>query len=118
MLAVAADESPRRLARPSSSKEDSMDMNDILSKAGDQLVVGRAFGTPVEKDGGLIIPVAFVAGGGGGGQGTDEKTNQGEGGGFGGIVYPIGVYAIRGEQVRFIPAVNLTRIVMGVLLLL
>jgi uncharacterized spore protein YtfJ len=94
-----------------------MGINDILDKAGSHLVVGRAYGTPVEKDGTMIIPVAFVAGGGGGGQGSDEKANQGEGGGFGGVVYPIGVYAIREDKVRFIPSVNVTRIIMGVLFL-
>lgn len=95
-----------------------MDLNDILTKAGNHLVVGRAFGSPVEKDGVTIVPVAFVAGGGGGGQGTDDKENQGEGGGFGGIVYPIGVYSIREGEVRFVPAINVTRIAMGLLFLL
>lgn len=96
-----------------------MDIDDILTKAGNQLVVGRAFGTPVEdKGGGMIIPVALVAGGGGGGQGTDTKAQDGEGGGFGGIVYPIGVYSIREGKVRFVPAVNVTRIAMGLLFLL
>lgn len=92
-----------------------MDLNDILTKAGNQIVVGRAFGAPIEKDGRTIIPVAFVAGGGGGGQGTDEKANQGEGGGFGGVVYPIGAYVIRDDQVRFVPAVNVTRLITAVL---
>ncbi len=94
-----------------------MDLHDILDKMGDHLVVGRAFGAPIEKDGATVVPVAIVAGGGGGGQGTDEKANQGEGGGFGGLVYPIGVYAIRDGNVRFVPAVNVTRIIGAVLLM-
>jgi uncharacterized spore protein YtfJ len=44
-----------------------MDVKELLNKVGDQLSVGRAFGLAYEKDGTLVIPVAFVAGGGGGG---------------------------------------------------
>ena len=91
-----------------------MDLNQILAKAGDHLVVGRAFGPPVEKDGVVLIPVAIVAGGGGGGQGTGD-AQQGEGGGFGGLVYPLGVYSIRGGQAGFVPAVNVTRIITATL---
>lgn len=95
-----------------------MDVNDILGKSGSQLVAARAFGAPMERDGATIIPVAVVAGGGGGGQGSDEGTTHGEGGGFGGLVYPIGVYVVRGDSVRFVPSVNVTRIVVGAVALL
>lgn len=92
-----------------------MKLDQIFEKAGDHLVVGRAFGTPIEKDGTVVVPVAFVAGGGGGGQGSDAQAQQGEGGGFGGLVYPIGVYSIRDGQVRFVPAVDVTRMITSVL---
>ncbi|MFI5036488.1 MAG: hypothetical protein ACHQFZ_09830 [Acidimicrobiales bacterium] len=40
----------------------------------------------------------------------DEETSgevaSGSGGGFGGAVVPVGVYVVRGEKVRWIPAVN------------
>ena len=50
-----------------------MDLKDLLGRASEHLSVSRAFGAAYEKDGSLIIPVAFVAGGGGGG-GTDDPA--------------------------------------------
>ena len=95
-----------------------MDINDILAKAGDRFAVDRAFGTPVEKDGTVLIPVAVAIGGGGGGQGSSKKAQEGEGGGFGGLVYPLGVYTVREGHVRFVPSVNVTRIITAVLLMM
>lgn len=95
-----------------------MDMSDILSRAGNQLVVGRAFGPPIERDGQTIVPVAFVAGGGGAGRGTAGQAEASEGGGFGGVVHPLGVYVIGGGAPRFIPTVDVTRVLMGALSLL
>jgi uncharacterized spore protein YtfJ len=112
-----------------------VDVESILAKAGDSLSVRRAFGTAYEKDGMLIIPVAIVAGGGGGGtrQGRDRRgdlvagpghppgkvtaaqgielpdSRQTEaGGGFGGLVLPSGAYVVKGDQVRWVPAVDVT----------
>lgn len=103
-----------------------MDVQELLGKVAQHLSVSRAFGTPYEKDGSLVIPVAFVAGGGGGGEGpvgpvtpdshdvaesdVDDSTKNvestGSGGGFGGVVMPAGVYVVKDEQVRWVPAVN------------
>jgi uncharacterized spore protein YtfJ len=127
-----------------------MDLKDLLAKASEHLSVSRAFGAAYEKDGSLIIPVAFVAGGGGGG-GTDDppshgahrpfhmddedeldddldeegfepvggERNQtilgGSGGGFGGVVMPIGVYVVKDDQVRWVPALNMTFIAIAAL---
>lgn len=94
--------------------------------------MSRAFGSAYEKDGVLVIPVAIVAGGGGGGEGTTTPNNAsrsdeasalfegshegtGSGGGFGGVVMPVGAYVVRDQQVRWIPAVNVTVIVIAVL---
>jgi uncharacterized spore protein YtfJ len=110
-----------------------VDMDNLVAKAADNLSVRRAFGTPYEKDGLLIIPVAIVAGGGGGGTartrrgnpaaGPDGPPEQGAtahditpqdsgrteaGGGMGGLVLPSGVYVVRGDQVRWVPAVDVT----------
>jgi uncharacterized spore protein YtfJ len=105
-----------------------MDVKELLNKVGDQLSVGRAFGPAYEKDGTLVIPVAFVAGGGGGGgsdvpaqEASHESTTDsdshvaGSGGGFGGVVLPVGVYVVNGERVRWMPAVNVTWIALSVL---
>jgi uncharacterized spore protein YtfJ len=99
----------------------------------DNLSVRRAFGTAYEKDGMLIIPVAMVAGGGGAGTArarcADPAADLGRppgegatvpdstpqdpgrtdaGGGFGGLVLPSGAYVVKGDQVRWVPAVDVT----------
>jgi uncharacterized spore protein YtfJ len=128
-----------------------MDLKDLLARASEHLSVSRAFGAAYEKDGSLIIPVAFVAGGGGGG-GTDDPPSQrahrhvdlddedelegddpddvefdpidvernqttlgGSGGGFGGVVMPVGVYVVKDDQVRWVPALNMTFIAIAAL---
>jgi uncharacterized spore protein YtfJ len=103
-----------------------VDVQELLGKVAQHLSVSRAFGTAYEKDGSLVIPVALVAGGGGGGEGTSgspsdvetddiesaegdsnaEVAPSGSGGGFGGVVMPVGVYVVKDEQVRWVPAVN------------
>lgn len=111
--------------------EVAMDAKTILSKVGENLSVSRSFGTAYEKDGLLIIPVALVAGGGGGGSSTmpsgrddsdddvtsdeapSDGTPSGSGGGFGGLVMPVGTYVVKGEDVRWVPAVNVTMIAMA-----
>jgi uncharacterized spore protein YtfJ len=108
-----------------------MDAANLLAKAGDNLSVRRAFGTAYEKDGILIIPVALVAGGGGGGTGRphpdplrdggpaqhettpQDSARMDAGGGFGGLVLPAGTYVVKGDQVRWVPAVDTTIIVLA-----
>jgi len=103
-----------------------VDVQELLARVGQNLSVSRAFGTAYEKDGSLVIPVALVAGGGGGGEGptgsptdapaadvdaefgdvTPKVELSGSGGGFGGVVMPAGVYVVKDDQVRWVPAVN------------
>jgi uncharacterized spore protein YtfJ len=102
-----------------------VEVQELLGKVAQHLSVSRAFGTAYEKDGSLVIPVALVAGGGGGGEGPtgtpardvvddmessgdvpDSGTTSGSGGGFGGVVMPVGVYVVKDDRVRWIPAVN------------
>jgi len=117
-----------------------MDLEKILARAAENLSVRRAFGTAYEKDGMLIIPVALVAGGGGGGTGTapisggdsaarpdgppepapaghdaasQDPGRTGAGGGFGGLVLPSGAYVVKGDQVRWVPAVDTTIVVLA-----
>jgi uncharacterized spore protein YtfJ len=110
-----------------------MDVGNLLTKVSDSLSVRRAFGTAYEKDDMLIIPVAVVAGGGGAGTGhprhraaadgaghrpEGEPAGQGAtppgteradaGGGFGGLVVPMGAYVVKGGQVRWVSAVDIT----------
>ena len=112
-----------------------MNVKDLLNRAAENISVSRAFGSAYEKDGVLIIPVALVAGGGGGGEGTTSRADSasnaeetehtddahhggpktGSGGGFGGVVMPVGAYVVEDEQVRWVPAVNVTVIVVAAL---
>jgi uncharacterized spore protein YtfJ len=85
----------------------------MLSMIGDSLTVRRVFGEPVERDGVTVIPAALVAAGGGGGGGHDTDGQEGEGGGFGLAAYPAGAYVIKNGTVRWIPAVDLNRILIG-----
>lgn len=84
--------------------------------------VRRAFGAPIEHDGVTLVPVARVVGGTGfgGGDGTidesgDEagRSGSGGGGGLGVGVTPVGVYVVKGGEVRWEPAFDLNRAVIG-----
>ncbi len=141
-LSIQQGAGPAARGRPSWGQEEALDMDveNVLAKASENLSVRRAFGTAYEKDGMLIIAVALVAGGGAGGTGT-ARTRSGDsaarpdgppgtgsagqdaasqdsgrtdaGGGFGGLVLPSGAYIVKGEQVRWVPAVDATIVVLA-----
>jgi uncharacterized spore protein YtfJ len=107
-----------------------MDTENILARLAENLSVRRAFGAAYEKDGMLIIPVALVAGGGGGGTGArpdgppgagsaeqdaapKDSRRADAGGGYGGLVLPSGAYVVKGDQVRWVPAVDTTILVLA-----
>lgn len=70
---------------------------------------------PVRQDGLTVIPAATVGGGGGGGAGGPEGQGQGsgEGGGFGLKAKPAGAFVIKDGKVRWQPAVDVNRVVLG-----
>ena len=81
----------------------------------------RVFGTPLEREGTLILPVASVRGGGGGGSGPapeGQASGQNAGGGFGLSAKPAGVFVVREGRVSWRPAVDANRVLLGVQLLL
>ena len=113
-----------------------MNTRELLDRMAENLSVRRSFGAAYEREGLLIIPVALVAGGGGGGEGPmkppatghdraietvgpangappDSQPPIGTGGGFGGLVLPMGVYVVKGDQVRWVPAFDATLIVLA-----
>jgi uncharacterized spore protein YtfJ len=92
-----------------------MSIDTLLSRATEGLNAGRAFGPVIERDDCAIIPVAFVLGGGGGGDALEspEGTAGATGGGIGGVTWPIGAYVIKGGEVRWIPAVDVTLLALG-----
>ena len=112
-----------------------MEVRELLDKMAENLSVRRSFGAAYERDGALIIPVAFVMGGGGGGEGPTKPPDKkdaraaevepakdgspepqpptGTGGGFGGLVFPVGVYVVKDDQVKWVPAYAATLIVLA-----
>jgi uncharacterized spore protein YtfJ len=99
-----------------------MDLQKLLSSTSDVFTVGRAFGPAYERDDCVIIPVAWVAGGtgGGGAEGTDDEQGDGAGAGFGtgAIVWPLGVYVVKDGNVRWMPALDTTRVALAGLALI
>jgi len=113
-----------------------MDVQELMGRVTKNLSVERSFGKPYEKDGTMVIPVVMVAGGGGGGEGTagavdteepetlrDSSERHGDsatgwGGGFGGVVIPVGAYVVKDERVRWIPAVNVNVVILAGLVLM
>jgi uncharacterized spore protein YtfJ len=81
----------------------------LVAAARDALTVRRVFGEPYERGGVTVVPAAVLRGGVGGGAGTDEKGQQGEGGGFGLTARPAGAYVIKDGEVRWRPAFDLNR---------
>jgi uncharacterized spore protein YtfJ len=82
----------------------------------DALTVKRVFGEPYQKNGVTVIPAAAVVGGGGGGQGENPEgssVSRGSGTGFGLAARPAGAYVIRGEDVKWQPAIDVNRIISG-----
>jgi uncharacterized spore protein YtfJ len=91
------------------------DVREVVSHAD----AGKAFGTPVIQDGTIVLPVAKVGGGGGGGGGSSPggagatAAGSGTGGGYGLSAKALGVYVVRGGDVKWVPAVDVNRIVLG-----
>ena len=82
------------------------DVNELLGVAQDAITVKRVFGDPIETEGVTVIPAAKVGGGGGGG--GDNENNGG--GGFGLGARPVGAYVVKGDDVRWVPAVDVNRL--------
>ena len=85
-----------------------MKVDELLSGARDAISAKRVFGEPIGDQGVTVIPVAKVGGGGGGGGDT-----EGNGGGFGLAGKPAGAYVITAGEVKWKPAYDLNRIVLG-----
>ena len=93
-----------------------MDLSSLLSKVTESMSATRSFGPAFERDDTTVIPVALVVAGGGGGgasphgeRSTDEDDG-GSGAGFGTVSVPLGVYVVRDGNVRWVPAVDVTRL--------
>jgi uncharacterized spore protein YtfJ len=94
-----------------------MDITKLIEQSKDSATVKRVFGDPIQHGDILVIPVARVAHGGGGGSGEgrnpEGETGSGGGGGYGVGATPAGVFVVKNGDVRWHPAVDVNRIVLG-----
>ena len=89
------------------------EMDEVIGQAREAMTVRRVFGDPIEKDGIVVIPAANVRGGAGGGSGREGEARSGWGGGFGLMASPAGAFVIQNGAVRWRPALDVNRIVLG-----
>lgn len=87
-----------------------MKFNDVLTSAREAASVRRVFADPIERDGVTLVPAARISTGGGGGDGHDESGQGGEGGGFGAGAKPVGAYVLKDGTARWVPAVDVNRL--------
>jgi uncharacterized spore protein YtfJ len=86
-----------------------MDPQLVLSGAQDAMTVRRVFGDPIQVDGSTIVPVAKIGGGGGAGAHGSEQSGVG----YGVSARPAGIYVLRNGKVRWRPAVDVNRVILG-----
>jgi uncharacterized spore protein YtfJ len=94
-----------------------VDIEALLSKADAGLTAGRSFGPVIERGSALVIPAAVVigVGGGGSGEGPSDGPNAGKGGGGGhfSVSWPLGAYVADDHGVRWVPALDATRVALA-----
>lgn len=94
-----------------------MDIARLAETTQDTLTVRKVFGEAYERDGTSVIPAATIRGGAGGGgsrrTGSGAKDQEGEGGGFSINAAPAGVYVLSAGKVRWVPALDVNRVVLG-----
>ena len=100
-------ESAMRQAEAAMERPVDQIVNGIIDRVGGTANAQAVFGTPVERPGITVIPVARVrwGAGGGGGAGNEPGKGQGSGGGGGGVVSakPAGYIEVRDGEARFVP---------------
>jgi uncharacterized spore protein YtfJ len=100
-----------------------VDVRQMIEEARDVMTGRRVFSEPYERNGVTVILASRVQGGGGGGggqegrregNGTSARPQQsGWGGGFGVSAAPVGAFVIRGDEVRWVPAIDINKVIMG-----
>ena len=83
-----------------------MEAHEVIAETRAAISARRVFGKPFARNGVVVIPVAKVGGGGGGGGGQSDERSGGSGFGFGMMGQPVGAYVIRGDRVRWKPAID------------
>ncbi len=85
----------------------------MLEQTRDAMNVRQVYADPIEKNGTTLIPAASVQGGGGGGEDDSTEDKTAFGGGWGARARPVGAYVIRGDEITWQPALDLSRIIVG-----
>lgn len=86
-----------------------MNPAEVLAGAQATMSADRVFGTPFEREGATILPVAAIGGGGGGG----DKGAGESGVGFGLRARAAGIYVIKDGRATWRPAVNVNLVIAG-----
>jgi uncharacterized spore protein YtfJ len=86
----------------------------LIERMQEKFTARIVYGEPIEKDGAVLLPAVWVAGGGGGGSEVgDEDGLERGGGGFGLFARPSGSWVVTGDGARWVPAVDLTAVVVA-----
>jgi uncharacterized spore protein YtfJ len=82
----------------------------LADRIGARFSAASVYGTPIERDGVTVVPVAAARFGIGAGSGSDpSKGQEGEGGGAGGGVTAAGYVELKDGRSRFVPVVHPAR---------
>jgi uncharacterized spore protein YtfJ len=82
----------------------------LADRIGARFSAASVYGTPIERDGVTVVPVAAARFGIGAGGGSDPSKGQdGEGGGAGGGVTSAGYIELKDGRSRFVPVVHPAR---------
>ena len=85
----------------------------LAERVGARFDASNVFGTPVERDGVTVIPVATIRFGLGGGGGSDPRKGQdGEGGGAAGSASATGYIELKDGRSRFVPVIHPARMLL------
>jgi uncharacterized spore protein YtfJ len=85
----------------------------LAERVGARFDASNVFGTPVERDGVTVIPVAAIRFGLGGGGGSDpQKGQDGEGGGAAGSASATGYIELKDGRSRFVPVIRPARMLL------
>lgn len=91
-----------------------MEVSEMLDKSRGDISARRVFGEPIQQGDAVVIPAAKVRGAGGGGEGKGQaEQGSGAGTGFGLSARPAGAFIVRGGKVRWRPAIDVNRIILG-----
>jgi uncharacterized spore protein YtfJ len=81
----------------------------LADRIGARLDASTVYGTPVERDGVTVVPVAAARFAFGGGGGSEHGKGEGDGGGGGGGIAPVGYIELKDGRSRYVPVVRPAR---------